>query len=67
VYGTSEEPFHDTRWSLLKKRVNFAWRELLARRTDRTPAAAAPAAPEKPAFEAGSGDGLVVISTPRTQ
>ena len=67
VYGTSEDPFQDTRWSLLRKRLNFAWRELLNRRADRT-AAAQPAAPaEKPAFQPTNGDGLVVISTQRTQ
>jgi anaerobic magnesium-protoporphyrin IX monomethyl ester cyclase len=66
VYGTSEDPFQDTRWSLLKKRVNFAWRELLARRTDRTRAAQTPAPAEKPALQPANGDGLVVISTQRT-
>lgn len=29
VYGTSDDPFEDTRWSLLKKRLGFAWRRLL--------------------------------------
>jgi radical SAM superfamily enzyme YgiQ (UPF0313 family) len=30
VYGTSDDPFRDTRRSLLKKRVQFSWRKLLA-------------------------------------
>ena len=29
VYGTSDDPFRDTRRSLLKRRLPFSWRELL--------------------------------------
>jgi Fe-S oxidoreductase len=29
VYGTSEDPYRDTRWSLLKKGLGFPWRKLL--------------------------------------
>jgi len=32
IYGTSDDPFDDTRWSLLKRRLGFAWRKLLAPR-----------------------------------
>ena len=70
VYGTSDDPFLDTRWSLLKRRVGFAWRKLLAPRTAAEPAPAIEAAvlPAPPGGEAvlqsGSGDTLVVISRP---
>ncbi|HEY0308317.1 MAG TPA: radical SAM protein [Acidobacteriaceae bacterium] len=30
VYGTAADPFHDTRWSLLKNRLPFPWRKRLA-------------------------------------
>jgi radical SAM superfamily enzyme YgiQ (UPF0313 family) len=31
VFGTSDDPFRDTRRSLLKKRLSFSWRKLLGR------------------------------------
>jgi hypothetical protein len=30
VYGTNEDPYRDTRWSLLKQRLPFPWRKRLA-------------------------------------
>jgi anaerobic magnesium-protoporphyrin IX monomethyl ester cyclase len=30
VYGSHEDPYHDTRWSLLKQRLPFPWRKRLA-------------------------------------
>ncbi len=31
VYGSKDDPFRDTRWSLLRKRLPFSWRELMTR------------------------------------
>jgi radical SAM superfamily enzyme YgiQ (UPF0313 family) len=33
LYGTTDDPYQDTRWSLLKKRLPFPWRKRLAERT----------------------------------
>ena len=29
VYGSNDDPYHDTRWSLLKQRLPFPWRKRL--------------------------------------
>jgi hypothetical protein len=72
IYGTSEDPFRDTRWSLLKKRLAFSWRKLLGApsgsqgRPDAT--AISPPAPraEEPSFQSSSGNSLVVNAPPRS-
>jgi hypothetical protein len=78
VYGTSDDPFRDTRRSLLKKRLAFSWRKLLemprATRApltnDRRPESAVPASlfsKEQPVDPSGSGNPLVSIASPRMQ
>jgi hypothetical protein len=77
VYGTSDDPFRDTRRSLLKKRLRFSWRKLLdmphaTPATDLRPEAAA-AVPVselskgQPVNQSGSGNTLVSIPSPRMQ
>ncbi len=73
VYGTSEDPFQDTRWSLLKKRLGFNWRKLLGARPaaesrpDPAPAGR-PARPDPtPVLASGPEDSLVVISTQKVR
>ena len=67
VFGTADDPFAETTWSLLKKRLSFVWRQLLA--GSRAAAAeavpvvpAAPASAEEPALQSPSGEALVAIS-----
>jgi hypothetical protein len=68
VFGTGGDPFAETRWELLKKRLSFAWRKLLA---SPSPVAvqAAPPAPAEPvrveelALQSPARDTLVAIST----
>jgi hypothetical protein len=72
VYGTSEDPFRDTRRSLLKRRLRFSWRKLLEmpRGSGRRPEPAVPAsllAREQPADQSRSGNPLVSIASPRMQ
>lgn len=69
VYGTADDPFKDTRWSLLRKRLGFAWRKLLAAppASDRKPVGQAPPRTEEPVFQSASGDSLVVITQPRSR
>jgi anaerobic magnesium-protoporphyrin IX monomethyl ester cyclase len=78
VYGTSDDPFRDTRRSLLKKRLAFSWRKLLdmphAPRppltNDRRPESAVPASmfsKEQPVDPSGSGNPLVSIASSRMQ
>ena len=80
VYGTSDDPFRDTRRSLLKKRLQFSWRKLLqmphaapppqenARRPPQ-PAALHPSllAKEQPLDQSESGNSLVTIASSRMQ
>jgi len=77
VYGTSDDPFRDTRRSLLKKRLAFSWRKLLD--TPRTsgprpePARPEPAVPasllaqEQPVDLSEAGKTLVTIASSRMQ
>jgi hypothetical protein len=83
VYGTSDDPFRDTRRSLLKKRLQFDWRKLLTmphtpkaapvpQVNDRRPepAAVVPVSllpKEQAVDQSGSGDTLVRIASPRMQ
>lgn len=66
VYGTAEDPFLDTRWSLLKNRLKFSWRKLLAVAAPttespvETPSQHAAHA-EEAAFHPPSGNPLVAI------
>jgi len=39
VYGTHEDPYHDTRWSLLKQRLPFPWRKRMKAEPASPPAA----------------------------
>jgi len=70
IYGTSDDPFQDTRWSLLKKRVGFSWRKLLRGlgTTKETPIAAepvaTPAAASLPILRPASNP-LVSIASPQ--
>jgi anaerobic magnesium-protoporphyrin IX monomethyl ester cyclase len=80
VYGTSDDPFRDTRRSLLKKRLQFSWRKLLqmphvaavpqenARRPPQ-PATLHPSllAKEQPLDQSESGNSLVTIASSRMQ
>jgi anaerobic magnesium-protoporphyrin IX monomethyl ester cyclase len=50
IYGSSQDPFLDTRWSLLKNRLKFSWRKLLARTSPKEPALAG-LRPEPPAMD----------------
>jgi anaerobic magnesium-protoporphyrin IX monomethyl ester cyclase len=75
VYGTSDDPFRDTRRSLLKRRLAFSWRKLLD--TPRTsgprpePVQPRPAIPasllstEQSLDPSESGKTLVTIASPR--
>lgn len=67
VYATSDDPFSDTSWTLLKRRLGFAWRKLLARRSPAAPVAAAPAEPALPEVPVlqPAGDTLVAIAPSR--
>ena len=77
VYGTSDDPFRDTRRSLLKKRLRFSWRKLLNmphapqandRRPEPMPAVHASLLPkEQPVDQSGSGNTFVSIASPRMQ
>jgi radical SAM superfamily enzyme YgiQ (UPF0313 family) len=74
VYGTSDDPFRDTRRSLLKKRLRFDWRKLLAMQhapeSRPEPAAALPASvlPKKqPVGQSQAADTLVSIASQRMQ
>ncbi|HET9406596.1 MAG TPA: radical SAM protein [Candidatus Sulfotelmatobacter sp.] len=68
IYGTSDDPFLDTRWSLLKKRLKFSWRKLLAigSAKETKVAEAAPERPpartEQPVFQPASGKAMVAIA-----
>ena len=80
VYGTSDDPFRDTRRSLLKKRLQFSWRKLLqmphaapvaqenARRPPQ-PAVLHPSllAKEQHLDQSESGNSLVTIASSRMQ
>jgi radical SAM superfamily enzyme YgiQ (UPF0313 family) len=71
LYGTSDDPFRDTRRSLLKRRLRFSWRELLGmphapeRRAE--PAPAASLLKEQPLDQSGSDNALVRIASQRMQ
>jgi hypothetical protein len=73
VYGTADDPFRDSRRSLLKRRLGFAWRKLLGmprdagKRAEQAPAVQVPMPEEQSAFQAGSGNTLVAIGPPRTR
>jgi radical SAM superfamily enzyme YgiQ (UPF0313 family) len=74
VYGTSDDPFRDTRRSLLKERLRFDWRKLLAMQhapeSRPEPATVVPASvlPKKqPVGQSGAGDTLVSIASQRMQ
>ena len=80
VYGTSEDPFRDTRRSLLKKRLRFDWRELLAmphatpptneRRPEPETVPAVPASllpKDQLVDQSEAGNTLVSIASPRMQ
>lgn len=62
IYGTAEDPFEDTRWSLLKKRLGFAWKQLLARKPKAEVAAVAPAPVQPELQPVGASSSLVTIS-----
>jgi len=68
IYGTSEDPFLDTRWSLLKKRLKFSWKKLLAKgapeETVRAEVPPEPPAlrPEEPELQPVSGSSVVSIA-----
>jgi hypothetical protein len=67
VFGTADDPFAETRWSLLKRRLSFAWRKLLTgsppAAVQAAPVAAAEPAPAaEPVLQSSSGDALVAIS-----
>jgi len=67
VFGTADDPFAETTWSLLKKRLSFAWQKLLggsppaaAQAVAAVPAEPAPVS--EPVLQSPSGDALVAIS-----
>ena len=68
IYGTSEDPFLDTRWSLLNKRLKFSWKQLLAKGApqERVLAGVPPEPPalrpEDPELQQVSGSSLVSIA-----
>ncbi|HKV79045.1 MAG TPA: radical SAM protein [Candidatus Sulfotelmatobacter sp.] len=74
VYGTSDDPFRDTRRSLLKKRLRFDWRKLLAMlhkpesRPEPAPVVPASVLPKKqPVGQPEAGDTLVTIASQQMQ
>ena len=73
VYGTSDDPFRDTRRSLLKKRLRFEWRKLLAMprapesRPEPSPVVPASVRPRKQPVAQPAGDTLVSIASQRMQ
>jgi radical SAM superfamily enzyme YgiQ (UPF0313 family) len=67
VFATGDDPFNDTRWSLLKRRLGFAWRKLLAPPSappEPVPAPASPvlAAVDEPVLQSSSPDTLIAIA-----
>ena len=74
VYGTSDDPFRDTRRSLLKKRLRFNWRKLLAMphtpesRPEPVPVVTASLLSKKqPSGQSEAADTLVSIASQRMQ
>jgi hypothetical protein len=74
VYGTSDDPFRDTRRSLLKRRLRFDWRKLLAMqhapesRPEPAPVVPASLLPEEqPVGQSEAADTLVSIASQRMQ
>ena len=73
VYGTSEDPFLDTRWSLLKRRLGFPWRKLLAAQPDSksqpdtTPIVQPTPLAEETSLQPASDERLVVIASTRSR
>jgi hypothetical protein len=74
VYGTSDDPFRDTRRSLLKKRLRFNWRKLLAMphtpesRPEPSPVVTASLLPKnQPVRQSEAADALVSIASQRMQ
>jgi len=76
VYGTSDDPFRDTRRSLLKKRLRFSWRKLLDLprtsgprpepiRPESVPAPLLSKEQAQPIGQSESGKTLVTIASPR--
>ncbi len=65
VYGTTDDPFNDTRWSLLKRRLGFAWKKLLAipAGTGKVAVEQAQAAAAAAAAGSEAPDGLVTIGS----
>jgi anaerobic magnesium-protoporphyrin IX monomethyl ester cyclase len=73
VYGTSEDPFRDTRRSLLKKRLRFNWRKLLAMphtpesRPEPSPVVTSSLPKKQPVGQSEAADTLVSIASQRMQ
>jgi anaerobic magnesium-protoporphyrin IX monomethyl ester cyclase len=73
VYGTSDDPFRDTRRSLLKKRLRFNWRKLLAMphtpesRPEPSPVATSSLPKKQPVGQSEAADTLVSIASQRMQ
>jgi hypothetical protein len=70
VFATGNDPFNDTRWSLLKRRLSFAWRKLLAPSSTKpqraqSPAIGEPAPIAEPVLQTSAPDTLVSISPAR--
>jgi len=73
VYGTSDDPFRDTRHSLLKKRLRFNWRKLLAMphtpesRPEPSPVVTSSLPKKQPVGQSEAADTLVSIASQRMQ
>ena len=73
VYGTSDDPFRDTRRSLLKKRLRFNWRKLLAMphtpesRPEPSPVVTSSLPKKQPVGQSEAADTLVSIASQRMQ
>src|SRR6201993_2244093 len=73
LFGTSDDPFRDTRRSLLKRRVRFDWRKLLAirhsaePRPEPVPASPPVLAKPQPAGQLETSETLVTIASQRMQ
>lgn len=69
IYGTSDDPFLDTRWSLLKKRLKFSWKKLLSKSAPKEsvlgeiPPESPTLHPEEPELQEVSENSLVSIAS----